>query len=412
MRLPSLLEWSVAVRYLRTRGKESFISVIAGFSFLGITLGVATLVVVMSVMNGFHEELLKRFLGVGGHINVRPQSTETFEDYEALAGRLREVPGVVRAFPIIRGQLLLSGEKKSVGALVNGIRAEDLSQVSIVADNTIVGTVEDLGLLDVVVGEQLARDLAVGLGGPITLISPNGAVTPFGTIPRLRQHRVSGIFRTGLSQVDSHFIYISLAAAQDFFGPGVKIMEVFVQDPDQVDTFYNSLSTIHDIDITTWKQMHTSLFRALQTERSVMLIILTLIILVAAFNTVSGLIMLVRDKRRDIALLRVMGMSRRAVMRIFFITGSSIGLIGTAIGILLGTVIAAHVENINQWLSRWVGVNIFPSDAYFVSEIPSRIDSGDLLFIACLSLILSFLSTLYPSWRAASLEPAEVLRYE
>ena len=406
------LEWSVALRYLRLRGKESFISVIAGFSFLGITLGVATLVIVMSVMNGFHEELLKRFLGVGGHINLRPQVGEFFKNYEGLAGQIREIEGIERAFPTIRGQLLLSGTEKSVGALVNGIRAEDLREVSIVTENLVSGSVSALGIADVVVGEQLARELKLHVGDTVTLISPNGATTPFGTIPRLRTHRVVAIFRTGLSQVDSHFIYISLEAAQEFFDSGIKIIEIFVQDPDEVEEFLEPLGGLRGVKIITWQHMHTSLFRALQTERSVMLIILTLIILVAAFNTISGLIMLVRDKRRDIAILRVMGMSRRGILRIFFITGSSIGLVGTAIGLCLGSVIASYVEEINQWLSRWLGLKIFPSDAYFVSEIPSRVDFGDLVLITCLSLGLAFLSTLYPSWRAASLEPAEALRYE
>jgi lipoprotein-releasing system permease protein len=409
-------EWMVAARYLRAKRQESFISVISGFSLVGIALGVATLIIVMSVMNGFRAELLGRILGLNGHLIVQ-SLTGSLPDYDTLAMRLRMIPGVTNATPIIEGQVLVNVEGSSFGALVRGLESVDLKRLTTVSSTLSPGAMEAFDEGDsVIIGARLADRLGLAPGMMVTLVAPKGAVTPFGTTPRVKAYRVAGTFRVGMSEYDQTFIFMPLMEAQLFFGieNAVQGIELMVTQPDQVAAWRQQVGQVvgPNARLIDWQQMNSSLFGALTVERNVMFLILTLIILVAALNIISGLIMLVKDKGGDIAILRTMGATQGAVMRVFFIAGASIGTIGTLSGLLIGVVFCAYIENIRQFLSRITGTTLFDPTIYFLSRMPAKIDPYDVVSVALMALTLSFLATLYPSWRAARLDPVEALRYE
>ncbi len=409
-------EWMIAGRYLRAKRQESFISVISGFSLIGIALGVATLITVMSVMNGFRAELLGRILGLNGHLIVQ-SITGGVPDYDAAATRIRALPGVTGAIPIIEGTVLVNTETTSFGALVRGIELADLQRLTTVSSSLSQGSLDGFeGGDSVILGLRLAQRLGLVPGMTVTLVAPKGAVTPFGTTPRIKTYRVSGTFNVGMSEYDQTVIFMPLTEAQLFFGftDVVGGIEVMVTDPDRVGELRTSvaLAAGEYARVLDWQQMNSSLFGALIVERNVMFLILTMIILVAALNIVSGLIMLVKDKGGDIAILRTMGASQASVMRIFFIAGAAIGVIGTFSGVVLGIVFSANVENIRQFLSSAFGIGLFPPEIYFLSRMPSLIQVGDVVAVVAMALTLSFFATLYPSWRAARLDPVEALRYE
>lgn len=413
----SAFERMVAWRYLRSRRKEAFISVIAGFSFAGITLGVATLIIVMAVMNGFRGELITRILGINGHMVVQPID-RPLDDYVGLAERFKLVDGVVNAIPLVEGQTLASGVGGAgTGALVRGVSAEDFQSMKIVSENIrsgdLVGFVAGEG---VAIGSRMAQSLGLSAGDLITLVAPEGDVTPFGVTPRVKAYPVSAIFEVGMSEYDSSIIYMPLEEAQLYFNAEgvVQSIEVFVDDPDDIDAMRPLVEAAAErqIFITDWRQRNQTFFSALQVERNVMFMILTLIILVAALNIVSGLIMLVKDKGRDIAILRTMGASSGAVMRIFFMTGAAIGVTGTIAGFALGVVVCLNVERIRQFFSWLSGTTLFNPELYFLSQLPADMDSGETLLILIVALALSFIATLIPSWRASRLDPVQALRYE
>ena len=412
----SSLEWHIAGRYLRTKRRESFISIIAGISFLGIMLGVATLIVVMAVMNGFRADLLDRILGVNGHATIRPYETR-FIDRDVLAEQLQKVEGVVLATPLVDGQAMLSSGDAARGVLLRGLPVEKLQTLPSLRDNVIDGSLAALAQpKTIAVGARLAERYGFKVGQKISLISPRGTVTPFGTAPRLRQFKLVAIFRVGLSEYDLNFTFASIETASSFFGFGAHqgAIDVLIDDPDLIDMRAPQLRAAagDDTYLTDWKQTNRTLAGALEVERNVMFIILTMILLVAALNIVSGLVMLVRDKGRDIAVLRSMGASRGMVLRIFFITGASIGVVGTLAGLIAGILLSTYVEEIRQFLIWTTGANLFPAEIYFLERMPSRILLQDVVQIALMALTLSFLSTLYPAWRAASQEPVELLRNE
>ena len=412
----SSLEWHIAGRYLRTKRRESFISIIAGISFLGIMLGVATLIVVMAVMNGFRADLLDRILGVNGHATIRPYETR-FIDRDVLVEQLQKVEGVVLATPLVDGQAMLSSGDAARGVLLRGLPVEKLQALPSLKDNVIDGSLAALAQpKTIAVGARLAERYGFKVGQKISLISPRGTVTPFGTAPRLRQFKLVAIFRVGLSEYDLNFTFASIETASSFFGFGAHqgAIDVLIDDPDLIDMRAPQLRAVagDDTYLTDWKQTNRTLAGALEVERNVMFIILTMILLVAALNIVSGLVMLVRDKGRDIAVLRSMGASRGMVLRIFFITGASIGVVGTLAGLIAGILLSTYVEEIRQFLIWTTGANLFPAEIYFLERMPSRILLQDVVQIALMALTLSFLSTLYPAWRAASQEPVELLRNE
>jgi lipoprotein-releasing system permease protein len=410
-------ERMMAMRYLRARRQEGFISVIAGFSLLGIALGVATLIIVMSVMNGFRAELLGRILGLNGHITVSAYGAP-ITDYLQLTERLRKVPEVVSAAPMIEGQVLATGANGAAGgALVRGLRPEDLKAKSLIANAIKRGSLDQFAGEDVaVIGARMADRFRITVGDSVTLISPQGNATAFGTVPRMRAYRVVAIFDVGMYEYDNTFVYLPLEAAQLFFrlGEGVSGVELMIDNPDRVrDVSFEAHRAVGaQYRVFHWQQANSSFFNALQVERNVMFLILTLIILVAAFNIISSLIMLVKDKSRDIAILRTMGATRGSVLRIFFLAGASVGVIGTVLGFALGVLFTSNIESIRQWLQGLTGATLFDPTIYFLSTMPSKVEPMEVVSVVLMALGLSFLATIYPSWRAARLDPVEALRYE
>jgi lipoprotein-releasing system permease protein len=413
----SVFERMVAWRYLRSRRKETVISVIASISFLGIMLGVATLIVVMAVMNGFRAELLTRILGVNGHLIVQPLDSP-LEDYAQVAGRINGVPGVRYAIPLIDGQVLAQGNVGGgTGALVRGIRGEDLGKISIVANNikqgSIVGFDKGEG---VAIGSRMAENLGLALGDTLTLISPDGDVTPLGTTPRMKGYPITAIFEVGMSEYDSSIVYMPFSEAQLYFNMDgrAQTIEIYVDNPDNVDALKPKVEEAaqRPVSLVDWRERNKTFFDALQVERNVMFMILTLIVLVAALNIISGLIMLVKDKGHDIAILRTMGATRGAILRIFLMTGAAIGVVGTIAGVLLGVVICLNVERIRQFFSWLADERLFNPELYFLSQLPARMDASETISVVLMALALSFLATLFPAWRAARLDPVEALRYE
>lgn len=409
-------ERMLAGRYLRAKRRETFISVISGFSFLGITLGVATLIIVMAVMNGFRAELLDRILGLNGHLIVAPVDGE-LTDYNVVAARLNGVDGVKLAVPLIEGQALVSSGAGGSGALVRGLREEDIKQIPSIADNVRQGTLDGFGSQEgVAIGLRMANAMGLRVGDDITLISPEGDVTPFGTTPRVKAYPVSAIFEIGMSEYDSTFVFMPLTEAQLYFNSEgkVNVIELYVDDPDQVSALRMPVERAagRPLFLTDWTQRNATFFSALQVERNVMFLILTLIVLVAALNIISGLFMLVKDKGSDIAILRTMGATRAAIMRIFFMTGAAIGVFGTLAGVVLGVLVCLNVENLRQFFSWLSGTNLFNPELYFLSQLPARMDPWETTMVVLMALTLSFLATLFPAWRAARLDPVEALRYE
>ena len=409
------IEWMVAGRYLRARRAEGFISVIAGFSFLGIMLGVATLIIVLSVMNGVRDDLLNRILGLNGHIIIQSASGPLL-DFDDLTRTIRGVEGVRAARPIIDGQVMVSTPGAASGAIVRGVRARDLQDETIVSEGIVAGSLANLDVHnDVVVGSRLAQSLGLRVGDTLTLISPQGTASPFGTVPRARAYRLAAVFEVGMFQFDSSFIFMPLEAAQIYFqtGNGVGALEVWVDDPDDVANARVRIGAVTGpVLMRDWQQNNSQLVGALTVQRNVMALIVGMIILVAALNIISSLIMLVKDKGQDIAILRTMGATRGMILRVFFLAGASIGVIGTLVGLALGLVLEANADTIRLWLEGLTGTRFLSAEINFLSTLPSRIDATEVALVVLMGLGLSFLATIYPSWRAARLDPVEALRYE
>jgi lipoprotein-releasing system permease protein len=414
--LLSGFEWHVAWRYLRARRRDGFISVIAGFSFLGIMLGVATLIVVMAVMNGFRQELMGKILGVNGHAFIQPYA-DGMNDYAAIADRVSKVKGVTLAAPLVEGQVLITSPSSSSGALVRGVREEDLKRFTAVSKNIREGSLDGFqGEAGIALGKRLAGHLNVIAGDTVRLISPKGPSTPFGSAPRQKSYKVAAVFEIGMSEFDASFIFMPLAEAQLYFDVEgqAQMIELFVENPDRMDDYLlsirNAVGQPHSL--TDWRFRNRTFFGALEVERNVMFLILTLIVLVAALNIVSGMTMLVRDKARGIAILRTMGATRQSILRIFIITGAAIGVVGTICGLLLGLTIAWNVESLRQFFSWLAGTTLFPPELYFLSRLPADVRASETLTIVLMALTLSLLATLYPAWKAAALDPVEALRGE
>ena len=409
-------EWMVSLRYLRPRRREGFISVIAGFSFLGILLGVAALIIVMAVMNGFRKELLDKILGLNGHLLIQPLE-KPLDDWEQVADRVAKLDGIRLAAPVVEGQALASGPFSAGGVLVRGMRGGDLARLGSIANNIRQGTLEgfDAGQ-GIVIGKRLADQLSVRAGDVVTLVAPRGAVTAMGTTPRIKAYKVAAIFEIGMSEYDAAFVFMPLPEAQAYFNRAndVTAIEVYTSDPDRVDRFRRAIAEAagRPIFMIDWRQRNATFFNALQVERNVMFLILSLIVLVAALNIISGLIMLVKDKSSDIAILRTMGATQGAIMRVFLITGASIGVVGTLTGFVVGTLVCLNVESIRQFLSWLTNTELFSPELYFLSRLPADLDPAETIAVVAMALTLSFLATLYPSWRAARIDPVEALRYE
>ena len=406
----------VAWRYLRPTREEGFISVIAGFALVGIALGVGTLIVVLAVMNGFRAELLGRVLGVNGHATV-VSGPDGLPDFRALVGRLEGAPGVVNVMPYIEGQVMASANGAAAGALVRGVEPADLLRRQTIASNIRAGSVEALAEPGTaLIGSRMAARMGLTIGSQLTLISPKGAATAFGSVPRVKSFKVAGIFEIGMFEYDSSFVFIPLADAQAYFQlpDRVNAVEISVQDPERIGRYRADLvaRTEGVGRLVDWQQLNSHFFAALQVERNVMFLILTLIILVAAFNIITGITMLVRSKSRDIAILRTMGATKGAITRIFLLSGASIGVVGTALGFLLGLAFALNIDTIRRGLERLLGAELWSAEIRFLSQLPAKVEAGDVLSVVAMGLVLSFLATIYPAWRAARLDPVEALRYE
>jgi len=394
-------EWMLSMRYLRARRQEGFISVNAGFSFLGIMLGVATLIIVMAVMNGFRKELLEKILGLNGHLLIQPGKVE----------------GIKLAAPIVEGQALASSPLGASGVLLRGVRAADLAKLPSVATNIRQGTLEgfDEGQ-GVAIGRRLADQLSLRAGDSVTLVAPRGAVTPMGTTPRIKAYKIAAVFEIGMSEYDAAFVFMPLSEAQAYFNRAgdVTAIEVYTDNPDQVDYIRKLVAEAANrpIFMVDWRQRNATFFNALQVERNVMFLILTIIVIVAAFNITSGLIMLVKDKGRDIGILRTMGVTQGAIMRVFMMTGASVGVVGTLVGFLLALLVCLNIESIRRFVSWLTNTELFSPELYFLSKLPADLDGGETMAVVVMALALSLLATLYPAWRAARLDPVEALRYE
>ena len=411
-------EWQIAGRYIRSRRREGVISLIAWASFLGIMIGVATLIIVMAVMNGFRADLLERILGVGGHAVVRPYGG-AFQSKKEVVDRLVQLDGVQRVTPVLEAQVMVSVGTTARGAILRGVDKALIPQLPVLTDNKVLGDLSRVGEIEnttsgIAIGQRMAEIYGLEIGMPLSLIAPKGAKTPFGRAPRVRQYSVESIFEVGLSDYDATFIYTDMDTVSALTGTSTDMaaLEIVVAQPDKIQDLRPAID--HAVGeagwVRDWQQTNAALSGALKVERNVMFLILTMILLVASLNIVSGLVMLVKDKSRDIAVLRTMGIKRGAILRIFFITGASIGVIGTLVGVIVGVVFCQNIEAIRQLITTLTGTELFPSEIYFLNELPAKIIVEDVVMVAGLSIALSFLSTLYPSWRAASLAPVEVLR--
>ena len=415
----SKLERKIAFRYLGAK-KRGFGSVISWVSLIGIMLGVATLIVVMSVMGGFHDTLLGRIVGMNGHVVVYHQDG-AIGDFDFLIDKMKQnkvvaqnVTGIV---PIAEGQVMATAGGNNTGAMIRGIRMTDLAAKAQTGTKVYGKKLTDVKDGELVGGAALTRALRVGMGDNISLVSANAATpTPFGSMPRIMSYPVVSSFFMGMYEYDSGYIFMPLETAQKYLniGQSVTHIDLFLKDPENTTAVQESLQRLlpDGFVVRDWRELNRGFVGALQVESNVMFLILMLIVIVAAFNIVSSLVMLVKDKNKDIAVLRTFGVSRKSMMKIFILSGTSIGVIGTFFGTIFGVLVAIYIEPIRQFFQWLTGRDLFPAELYYLSELPSKLEFASVVGIAVLAIGLAFLATLYPAWKAANTDPVEVLRNE
>ena len=418
-------EWMIAWRYLRAKRAEGGVSVMTWISLIGITLAVFALIATLSVRSGFRAEFVDTILGANAHVTIYNAGTvdeqsgridRTIEEYEAMADRVRDVPGVTRVAPLVKGQVMANARDRNAGVQVFGIRPEDLATLPRVADpETSRGEIARFGE-GIAIGSGVAQELGVTVGERIKLISPNGVKTPLGTSPRINAYEVVYIFTAGRYDIDRVRVYLPFAEAQSFFNRDGRAdeLEVMVAAPENVDDMTQPLlrAAGERAQIWTWQDSSGSFLRALEVEDNVMFVILSILVLIAAMNITSGLIMLVKNKGRDIGILRTMGLSEGSVLRIFFICGAFTGLIGTAAGVILGCLFAIYIDPIFSFVNVLMGGQVWDPSIRGIYHLPAQLQAGDVLSAVILSLGLSFVVTIFPARRAARMNPVEALRYE
>ena len=413
-------ERALAARYLRTKRKNGGVAVISIISFIGVMLAVAVLIIVMSVMNGFRSELLSRILGFNGHLYVTGPVLEA-RDLGAVITDLRAVPGVVQVTPMVEAEALVQGRTQTSGAVVRGVSAADVRASKFISGNIKRGSLQGFGEGEyggdmILVGDRLAAAVGVEPGDTLTLTSPSASATAFGAAPLSKAYTVGGIFSVGMSQFDESYIYMPLTQAQLFFGreQAVDKIEIKLDDPDHAGALRGPVSKAAGPGgiVTDWRDQNQAFFGALEVERTTMRLILMLIVAIAAMNIISGLIMLVKNKGRDIAILRTMGAGRGAILRIFFMSGAAIGVAGTGAGLLLGILFCTYIEQIQRFVQWVTGQDVFNASVYFLSHIPAKLDWGEVAFVTVFSLLMSFVATLPPAMQASRIDPVEALRYE
>ncbi|MFY0692109.1 MAG: lipoprotein-releasing ABC transporter permease subunit [Paracoccaceae bacterium] len=414
----------IAWRYLRAKRAEGGVSTMTWISLIGITLAVAALIITLAVRSGFRYEFVDTILGANAHVTVyqsgRATSAGTFatviEDYEALTERVAQAPHVLRASPLVKGQVMASGRARNAGVEVFGIRPEDLRKVRrVIEPQTSRGNLERFSD-GIAIGSGVARELAVGPGDRIKLISPNGVKTAFGTSPRVVAFEVVYVFQVGRYDIDRTRVYMPFETAQDYFnreGMADEI-EVIVDDPENIRTVQAGIleAAGPDMFLWSWRDSSGAFLRALEMEDNVMFLILSILVLIASMNIVSGLIMLVKNKGRDIGILRTMGLSEGSILRVFFICGAFVGVIGTIFGVILGCLFAHYIDPIFEFVNYMLGGGVWDPSVRFISRLPARLELGDVLSAISLSLFLSFVVTIFPARRAARMNPVEALRYE
>ena len=410
-------ELFLAFRYLRSKKTEGFISLSTWFSFIGIALGVATLIIVMSVMNGFREELVNRILGINGHLVVYANNGKLITDYNDISNKVSNDNNIFAVIPQIDGQGLARSKDYISGVMIKGIRWSDLPAKKLLWDNLNKLTKDNFKIKnEIIIGSRLAKRLNVVIGDKITIVSANGIKTALGVIPHKQIFKIGGLFDVGMYEYDNNFIFMPWKTAQNFLqlGDAANNVEIFLKNYETSDTSFLSIkNTLDDsFEIIDWKKQNNTFINALNVEKNVMFLILTLIILVAAFNIISSMIMLVNAKSGDIALLRTIGSSKKAIIKIFLLIGTSIGLLGTFFGAFLGIFLSINIEYLRKFLSIILNQELFSPEIYFLTDLPSKIDFIEVFYIVFTSLFLSILASIFPSWKAAKILPAEVLRYE
>jgi lipoprotein-releasing system permease protein len=410
-------EWLLIRRYALLPSGDGIIRLVAALSFLGIALGVATLIVVMSVMNGYRSELINKFLGLDGHVTVKHYDGGPIMNFQHIAEDLGSHKEVVSVQPVVEGQVMLSYEGVSTGTLVRGLTLADVQRRPLLAKNLRPADISRFKDGGVLIGEGMARRFGIGLGSVINLLSSSGSVTAFGTMPTSLSYPVAGFFKTGLYDMDQRVVVMPLGVAQSYFGLTsnmAKMLEIDLKDASNAMTTRKELDSVLGgaYSIRDWTQTHKSLMEALALESRVMFLILSLIIIIATFNVISGLQMFVKTKVRDVGILRSMGMTRRGIMRLFMCAGMGLSLAGTLVGVFLGSMIALNIESIRAFIEHLTGAQVFREDVYFLSHLPSQLLWQDVVSILCLSLGVGLLATLWPSIKAARLQPVEALRYD
>ncbi len=410
-------ERTIALRYIKSRRVEGFISVSAWFSLVGIVLGVATLIVVMSVMNGFRTELVDRILGINGHLIVYKKNGLSIENYNKIVSKISDTQNVVAVTPYLEGQALAKTKYSISGIVIRGTKWSDLPAKKLLWKSLNNNTIENFKIKqNIIIGYRLAQRLKLRVGDYISLISPNVMETAIGILPIKQNFKVGGFFDVGMYEYDNNFIFIPWEKAEKFLSSKqiAHGIEIFLDNPQKTQNVYDDLShkLNQNLTIIDWKKRNSSFMNALDVEKNVMFVILTLIILVATFNIISSMIMLVQTKKSDIALMRTMGASKHFIVRIFMLTGSIIGIIGTILGAILGTIVSINIETIRNFISTLFGQELFSPEIYFLSTLPSNINFNEVLIVMGLSISLTLIASMFPAWKASKISPAEALRYE